>query len=330
MDKVRYGIIGVGRLGRHHLRWVRQTAGAELVGLYDSDAGRAEAVAGEFGCRRFSLPQDLWSQCDALSIVTPTTTHGEIALAAMAAGRHILVEKPIAATLSEADEMIASADRFGVKLAVGHIERFNPAVKALAGYNIRPSFIEAHRLAAFDPRNTDVAVILDLMIHDIDLALHLVKSPVVAIAASAVSVISDTEDIANARLTFANGAVANLTASRISLQAMRKLRIFQGSGYFSLDLAEKRADLYRLLDNTPEEGETALPLGASGKKIGYRQRGDRTVDMLGAEIQSFVDAVRGDGPVAVSGREGRDALEVALRIIDESKKAAGLIRAHDE
>ena len=302
----------------------------ELAGIFDINTDRAKEIASENGCPAFATFHELLDKCEALSVATTTTSHCEVALEAIAAGKHVLVEKPIAATLAEADRIINAAEKRGVKLSVGHIERFNPAVKALDDYTIRPSFIEAHRLAAFNPRGADVAVVLDLMIHDIDLALHLVKSPVKSIAASAVNIVSDTEDIANARVTFENGAVANLTASRISLQAMRKLRIFQSSGYFSLDLAKKQADLYRMLDQEPAAGEFAMPLGESGKRIGYLKKGDAAQDMLEAELSAFARAIIDDTPVAVTGREGREALAVALEVISESKKAAQAFKAHGE
>ncbi len=327
MAKIKYGVIGVGSLGRHHARWAAVLEPFELVGVYDQITSRAQDAAEEFHCRAFASIPELVSACEAVSVAVSTTSHCDVALPAIAAGRHLLIEKPISATLDQADRIVAAAEAAGVTLAVGHIERFNPALLALEGYSLKPRFIEAHRLAPFNPRGADVAVVLDLMIHDIDLALHLIQSPVERIDASAVSVISDTEDIANARLTFANGAVANLTASRISLHPMRKMRIFQSSGYFSLDLAEKQADLYRLLDGAQREDELAVPLGLSGKNLGYRKAGDKGLDMLQAELTAFAAAIRGERPVAVSGREGRAALAVALAVIEQSQKARNQMQA---
>ncbi|MEZ5359907.1 MAG: Gfo/Idh/MocA family oxidoreductase [Candidatus Zixiibacteriota bacterium] len=329
MDKIKYGVIGVGGLGQHHARWASRIDAIEFAGIYDIDIARAEKIAGDIGCKLFTSMDELLAQVDAVSVVTTTTSHCEVALKVIHAGKHLLIEKPIAATLEEADRIIAAAEAKGVKLTVGHIERFNPALHGLDDYALRPSFIEAHRLAAFNPRGADVAVVLDLMIHDIDLALHLIKSPVKTIAASAVAVVSDSEDIANARLTFENGAVANLTASRISLQPMRKLRIFQGLGYFSLDLAKKQADLYRILDDKAVTGEFVLPLGESGKKIGYVKKSGDDKDMLEAEISAFVNAVKNNTDVIITGNEGRAALAVALQVISESKKAAELFRTHE-
>ncbi|NMC44382.1 MAG: Gfo/Idh/MocA family oxidoreductase [candidate division Zixibacteria bacterium] len=328
MNTIKYGVIGVGSLGRHHARWAGMLEGVELVGVYDRLPERAAQVAAEQRCRAFPAAEALTEACDALSVAVTTSDHCDIALKVIEARRHLLVEKPIAATLEQADRMVAAAEAAGVILMVGHIERFNPAVTALAGYDLSPRFIEAHRLAAFNPRGADVAVVLDLMIHDIDLVLHLIKSAVERIDASAVAVVSDTVDIANARLTFANGAVANLTASRISLRPMRKLRIFQSSGYFSLDFTEKQADLYRMLAGAPQEDELAVPLGLSGRNLGYRKAGDKSQDMLQAELAAFVDAVRGNRPPAVTGREGRDALAVALAVIEQSRQASGRSEMH--
>ena len=327
MNKIRYGVIGVGALGKHHARWAKAIDAYSLAGVYDINQDKANAVAAEIDCRAFPSLETLFEQCDAVSVAVTTSAHMEVALKAIEAGKHLLVEKPIATTLDEADHIIAAADARNVILMTGHIERFNPAVLALRDYDIRPHFIEAHRLAAFNPRGADVAVVLDLMIHDIDLVLYLIKSKPKAIAASAVGVVSDTVDIANARITFANGAVANLTASRISLKPMRKLRIFQSSGYFSLDLAEKQADLYRLLDGTPVPGELAVPLGLSGRQLGYQKAGDPQLDMLRAELESFAEAINNNRPAPITGHDGREALAVALAVIEESRKAAELLAA---
>ncbi|MBN2227345.1 MAG: Gfo/Idh/MocA family oxidoreductase [candidate division Zixibacteria bacterium] len=315
MDNVRTAVIGVGHLGRHHARWYDNIKDAELVGVYDTDREKAIRVGAEYGVVAFEQLTDLFGQVDAVSVVVPTSRHYEVASQLLANGIHCLVEKPITATVDEARKLTALAKEHHVLLTVGHIERFNPAVQALKKHRISPRFIEAHRLAAFDPRGTDVAVIFDLMIHDIDLALHLIGSPVTRIEASAVSVISGTDDIANARLTFADGAVANLTASRISLRPMRKLRIFQKSGYFSLDLAEKRADVYRLADgtNTDEIG-MRIPLGKSGHEIVYSKEGSRDDDALANELRAFVKAVQEGGPVAVTAEEATEALRVASEI----------------
>jgi predicted dehydrogenase len=316
MNRVKTGVIGVGSLGRHHARWLSKLESSEYVGCFDSDASRAKQIAGEVGGTAYTSLDELLSQVTAVSIAATTSAHFDIAGKALARGVHCLIEKPVTATLREAHELKRIAVNSKCKVSVGQIERFNPAVQAIVAEGVRPSFIEAHRLAAFNPRGTDVAVILDLMIHDIDLALFLVKSPVKDIQSAAVSVVSGQVDIANTRLTFDNGAVANLTASRISLTEMRKVRLFQPSLYCSLDLARKEADLYRL-GNPGELLETAgmrLPLGTSGRDIIYQKITDSGKDMLGAELEHFLASIIGDKPVAVSLDEGISALTVALEV----------------
>ena len=314
MRKVKTGVVGVGSLGRHHVKWLGRAAGSELVGLYDIDREKAGRLAEEHGVRVFESLDELADSGQAASVVVPTSAHFQVASRLIERGVSCLIEKPLAATMAEATELQALAEDSGVKVTVGQIERFNPAVRALADDDVRPSFIEAHRLASFDPRGTDVAVVLDLMIHDIDLALMFVRSKVVDIRASAVAVISDQADIANARLTFDNGAVANLTASRISLRPMRKLRIFQRSGYYSLDLAARQADLYSLAGQGDKIDGMRVPLGNSGREIVYRKRPDTGEDMLSAEIESFLHAVIEDRPVAVPLSEAAEALRVALEV----------------
>lgn len=313
MRKIKTAVVGVGALGKHHLRWIAQLHNAELVGLFDSDRERAESYAKEYNTTAFSSIDKIADSAEAVSIAVTTSAHYEVASQLIKRGVHCLIEKPVTSTHAEALDLIQLGHKHGVKVAVGQIERFNPAVQALSAYDIRPSFIEAHRLAAFDPRGTDVAVVLDLMIHDIDLVLHFVKSPLVDIQASAVAVVSEHPDIANARLTFKNGTVANLTASRISLKPMRKFRIFQPSGYFSLDLAVKQADVYRLATGSDDHG-MRVPLGKSGKDILYVKKADSGKDMLGAELESFLDAVINDSSVAVSLEEATEALRVALEV----------------
>ena len=314
MKKIKTAVVGVGSLGRHHLKWLAQLERSELVGLYDIDRDKAAQFAAEYGVTAFESLEALAKTAEAASIVATTSAHYDIASQLLDSGLHCLIEKPITPALDQAARLQELAEKRGVKVTVGQIERFNPAVRALAGIDVQPSFIEAHRLAAFDPRGTDVAVVLDLMIHDIDLALMFTGSEVVDVQASAVAIISDQADIANARLTFANGAVANLTSSRISLKPMRKLRIFQKSGYYSLDLAQKQADLYRLAGSgEPVEG-MRVPLGKSGKDIIYTKKPDSGEDMLGAELGAFVDCILDNKPVAVTVAEATEALRVALEV----------------
>ncbi len=314
MSKLKTGVVGVGALGQHHLRWYGRLEHSELVGLYDTDSIRAAQLAAEYSIADCDSLQSLAEQIDCASVVVPTSDHHAVASVLIEHGVHCLIEKPVTATYEQGLELKRMAIEKGVKLTVGQIERFNPAVQALVDMNVRPSFIEAHRLAAFNPRGTDVAVILDLMIHDIDLTLMLIDSPIADIQAAAVAVISDKPDIANARLTFDNGAVANLTASRISLGAMRKLRIFQRSGYYSLDLAKRQADFYSLAEpDQPAEG-MRIPLGDSGKDVIYRKCPDTGQDMLGAELEAFLEAIVGDRDTVVPMDQGLEALRVALEV----------------
>jgi predicted dehydrogenase len=314
MKKLKTAVVGVGSLGRHHLKWLSQLDQSELVGLYDLDHDRAAKYAAEYNITAFDSLDALADAVDAASIVVTTSAHYEVAALLISKGVHCLIEKPITPTLDEALKLQELARALGVKVTVGQIERFNPAVLSLSRIDVQPSFIEAHRLAAFDPRGTDVAVVLDLMIHDIDLALMFTRSTVVDIAASAVAVISDQVDIANARLTFANGAVANLTSSRISLKPMRKLRIFQKSGYYSLDLAAKQADLYRLASGADPVDGMRIPLGKSGKEIVYTKKSDTGQDMLGTELGAFLISIIDETPLAVSIEEATEALRVALEV----------------
>lgn len=314
MKKLKTAVVGVGSLGRHHAKWLAKLEQSELIGVYDLDRKKAELCAREYRVTPFESLDAVAQAAEAVSIVVTTSAHFEVASRLIDQGIHCLIEKPITPSLDEASRLKDLARERGVKVTVGQIERFNPAVRALADLNVRPSFIEAHRLAAFDPRGTDVAVVLDLMIHDIDLALMFTRSKVANIQASAVAVVSDEADIANARLTFENGAVANLTASRISLHQMRKLRIFQKSGYFSLDLAQKQADIYRLAGTDDKADGMRVPLGKSGKDIIYTKKTDTGEDMLGAELAAFLDSVLHDSPVAVTLDEATEALRVALEV----------------
>lgn len=314
MQKLKTAVIGVGSLGKHHLRWFSQISQSQLVGFYDIDPEKSKKYSEEYNVTAFGSVDEVAESADAVSIAVPTTAHFEVASTLIEKGVHCLIEKPVTATLEEAKQIKSLAEQHNVKVSVGHIERFNPAVQALSGIEIHPSFIEAHRLSAFDPRGTDVAVVIDLMVHDIDLVLHLIKSKVKEIQASAVAVVSEQVDIANARLTFENGAVANLTASRISLQGMRKLRIFQKSGYYSLDLAQKQADLYRMADGAEQTEGARFPLGKSGKDVLYVKKADNGKDMLESELKAFLDCIINDTAPAVSVAEATEALRVGLEI----------------
>lgn len=314
MSRIKTGVVGVGHLGRHHLRWLSQLPDSDLIGLFDTDRDKAERYAKEYNVKAFNSLKEMAAEVEAVTIVVPTTEHFKTAAFFIENKIACLIEKPVTATIDEAKELSRLATENKTVVTVGHIERFNPAVRALEAHEVSPAFIEGHRLASFDPRGTDVAVVLDLMIHDIDLALNFVGSEVVDIQASAVAVISEQVDIANARLSFANGTVANLTASRISLQSMRKMRMFQKSRYYSLDLAAKQADVYRLAVPGDNAEGMRVPLGKSGRDILYKKHVDDGKDMLGAELAAFLSSAKGECPVVVTIDEAASALRIALEI----------------
>lgn len=323
MAPIKVAVIGVGHLGRCHALAYAQCPQAQLVGLLDADESRARNQGQELDVPVVTDLDELLTNVDAVSVVVPTLAHHSIAKKCLQRGVHVMVEKPISTTLEEADDLIDGAQRAGVILQVGHIERFNPAFLAVAKRNLDPMFIESHRLAPYTPRGADVAVILDLMIHDIDLALSLVPGSVSGVQAVGVGVLSASEDIANARLTFSNGTVANLTASRISPKAMRKMRLFQRDSYVSMDFLNRSVEIYRLQSRESTVKEADQPLGAlAGTAL--QERGQWVVcerpqleqkDALAMELHSFIDCIRkGDRPV-VSGQDGREALALALKVM---------------
>jgi predicted dehydrogenase len=305
-------VVGVGRLGGIHARILSQMEGVTLVGVHDSDLTRAQEVANEYGCRALATPEPVFAECDAVVVAVPTTDHHSVTVAALQAGCHTLVEKPLAPSLDEADDMIAHAQAANRLLAVGHVERFNPIIRASRGLVQNPRFLSCIRLARFQPRGTDVAVTLDLMIHDIDLVLGLVDSPVSSFQAIGVPLITGTVDMANARLTFENGAIADVSASRVSAQPTRQLRVFQESGYLSLDLAAGRGEFLR---RRMPPRLSADPAEASLADFVERTElhGDGS-EPLRVELEAFVEAIAGKTSGIVTGPEGRDALAVALNI----------------
>ncbi len=324
MKTLKIGVIGVGHLGRLHVQNYKLMPEVDLVGIYDLDFDRCRQVAAEFQVAAFQHLEQLLERIEAASVVVTTRNHFEITQACFERGIHCLVEKPITSTLAEADALIDLAKRQDLILQVGHIERFNPAIVVLNDLELRPLFIESHRLASFNPRGTDVAVVLDLMIHDIDIILHLVKSPVVTIDASGVAVVTDEVDIANARVGFANGCVANITASRISQTKMRKMRLFQRNAYIGIDFLQKFSEIYRLVDSTEHQiqpNQIPIEMGqldqfGKMKKIIYERRQIEEANALKMELESFLEAVRHHRRPAVSGEEGREALRVAIEITD--------------
>lgn len=306
------GVIGVGALGSHHTRHLATLPGTALVGVHDLDPVRATEVAGQYNTRAFPDLDQLLGRVEAVTIAVPTPAHAEIGVRALEAGVSVLMEKPLAVTLEEADRLVAAAHRSGVFLQVGHIERFNRAVRAAQPYLSEPRYMESMRLSPFQPRGTDVAVILDLMIHDLDLVLHLVGGqPATDVRASGVAVLSPHLDMANARVEFANGAVANVTASRMARDRIRKLRIFETTGYFSLDLATGTGDYMRLRpDWKPSPG---VKLEDIVERIVLEAP---EADALRLELESFVRVATGEERSGVTGEEGRAALALALQVVE--------------
>jgi predicted dehydrogenase len=304
------GVIGVGALGRHHARHLSTLPEARLVGVYDTDRERAAAMAGELQTRAFGELDALLREVRAVSVAVPTAVHADVGLHALGRGVPVLMEKPLAATLDEADALLGAARRHGLQLQVGHIERYNRALRAAEPFLEGPRYIESQRLAPFQPRGTDVAVVLDLMIHDLDLVLYLTGGQeATEVRASGLSVLSSHLDIANARVEFANGAVALATASRVSRDRVRKLRLFQPNGYLSLDLASGGGEFMRL------RPEWQPGTGAQLSDVVERVVLDAPeADALRLELQSFVRSVQGERAVVVSGEQGRAALALALRV----------------
>jgi predicted dehydrogenase len=317
---LRVGVVGVGHLGRHHARVYSALPSCELAGVYDVDAGRARAVADEFGTRATDGLSELIERADAVSIAVPTTAHREVALACLEAGVHVLIEKPIASDLEEAEAIVSAASRRGLVVQVGHVERFNPAIRAALAVLSEPRFIEAHRLGIFVPRGTDVAVVLDLMIHDIDLILSAVGSEVAWIDAVGIPVLSPSIDIANARIRFEDGCVANVTASRVSREKVRKIRFFQADAYITVDCLAPAVEVFRRRD-VPEQTLWAIASGEiPGGLTDVVDHETLTLDEgepLRLELESFVDAVTTGSRPVVSGEDGLKALKVVLEILDQ-------------
>lgn len=306
---LRVGVIGTGAMGRNHVRVLASLPGAELVGIHDVLASAAEAAAREHGARVFARLPDLLGEIEAAVLATPTTLHAEMGCQLLGRGLHVLVEKPLAGSLEEADRLAAQAAAAGRVLAVGHVEFFNPAVQALLGLGIPPGFVEVQRLAVFTPRSLDVDVVLDLMIHDLQILHALDPAPVREVRATGIAVLSPRVDIANARVELASGCVANLTASRVSAERVRKLRSFLPSRYYSLDYHAQQIHGYRL-----EQGD-------SGRRIVPDNLAVRQAEPLRRELESFVAACRGEPAPLVGGREGRQALETALAVVDAIGRA---------
>lgn len=330
MKKIKTGVIGTGHLGSLHVKMLKNIEQAEMVGVYDASAEKAAACANEHGVKIFPEMESLLTECQAVSIAVTTTAHYEVAMKCLEAGLDVFIEKPVTATIEEAEKLVAFARTKGKIIQVGHIERFNPAILAVEGYHLNPKFIQTDRLAQFNPRGTDVAVVLDLMIHDIDIILSLVKSEVVKVEASGIAVVSPTTDIANCRIEFENGAVAVVTASRISQKKMRKMRLFQKDNYITLDFNTGTTEIYRLV--APGDKTTAafsfgtIGIGENAKSIVYEQAEAPKVNALEYELSLFIKAVADRTEPVVSGEDGLKALRVAHMIGEKIEESVGKIR----
>ncbi len=329
MNNLRFGIVGVGHLGRLHVRLFKEAEDADLVGVFDLEREKCQVVAEESGVKCFDSLDQLLENVDAVLVVTTTKSHYDIVKRAFEKNKHVFVEKPITEKIWQAEELVEIAEEKELVFQVGHIERFNPALISLEKYKLEPMFIQTDRLAQFNPRGTDVAVVLDLMIHDIDIILSLIKSKVVDIRASGVAVVSDSIDIANARLEFENGAVANVTASRISQKKMRKMRMFQRDAYISLDFITGTSEIYRLL---PKEGELPeefisygeMGVGEKKKNVIYEQPETPEINAMKHEHALFIRAVKEKSKPIVSGKDGLRALKIARDIIEAIEEKTGL------
>lgn len=324
---MKVSVVGTGHLGTIHTKLWANNSFVELVGLYDSEFDKSDKLAKEFNCKAFESLDEAIANSDCITIAVPTSLHFEIARKCIEAGIHCFIEKPITSTYEEAMHLIELAKKHNVIIQVGHVERFNPTLLAVKEMELNPRFIEAHRLAQFKPRATDVSVILDLMIHDIDIMLWLIKSNVSKIDSNAVSVLTNTPDICNARITFENGAVANLTASRISAHPMRKMRIFQQNQYISFDFAEQNVEIFKIVDNSENISSDGIPAtmlgtldaGLKNRKIIYQKPLIPKINAIQEEQISFINAVTNNLPVAVSADDAAEALLIAEKIAQQVK-----------
>ena len=315
---LKIGVFGVGHLGKFHLNNWREIPGVELVGFFDPNDQQAQDVEQKYGLQRFTDIDSLINACDAVDIVAPTDHHFHLCQHAIRAGKHVFVEKPLAETLEEARELVKLAQESGIKCQVGHVERFNPAFVAVKDLGLQPLFIEVHRLAQFNPRGTEVSVILDLMIHDIDIILSLVKSDVRSISASGVAVLTETPDIANARIEFHNGCVANLTSSRISMKKMRKMRLFQKDAYIGIDFLEKKAEVIQMdLGEDPNAFTFDIPTPDGSKSIAIRNPNVTDSNAIKEELIAFKRSIEENSRPIVNETDGLNAMDVAHRILEK-------------
>jgi predicted dehydrogenase len=328
---LKVGVFGVGHLGKFHLNNWKQIPTVELVGFFDPNNEQAAEVEKTYGIKRFMDEAELIAAVDAIDVVTPTHLHFAVCEMAIKMGKHVFVEKPMANTIEEGKAIMHMVKEANVKLQVGHVERFNPAFTALKNETLKPLFIEVHRLAQFNPRGTEVSVILDLMIHDIDIILSIVKSDVKNISASGVAVLTDTPDIANVRIEFNNGCVANLTSSRISMKKMRKIRLFQKDAYIGIDFLEKNTEIIKL--KQPEESDAFsfdIETHQGTKTIAISNPVVEEGNAILSELSSFVESIEKDEPTVVNEIDGYLAMEVAHQILDKISKSASVVNQSAE
>jgi predicted dehydrogenase len=318
----RIGVFGVGHLGKIHMKCLQLLPEVyEIVGFFDPNDEQAAAAEATYGIPRYSTADELLAAVEVVDIVTPTITHFEMAKRAISAGKHVFIEKPVTETVEQAEDLLKLTQEYGVKVQVGHVERFNPALLSLGDHQLNPMFIEGHRLASFNPRGTDVSVVLDLMIHDLDIILSLVDAEVTALSASGVAVVSKSPDICNARIEFSNGCVANLTASRISIKQMRKLRLFQKDAYISMDLLDKQAQVIRMEDEPGEDSEGGmqfeLPTPDGPRFLRVEQPTIEPVNAIKMELETFADSIRKNIAPKVPLKDGYEALRLAEWIMQD-------------
>lgn len=316
---LKIGVLGVGHLGRIHVKCINLVEDLELVGFFDPNDNNAKLITENHDIKRFETVEALLEAVDAVDIVTPTTTHFELAKQAIEKGKHVFIEKPITETPEQAKTLLSLMKKHKVKVQVGHVERFNPAMLALEESMLNPMFIEVHRLATFNPRGTDVSVVLDLMIHDLDIILNLVKSPVKSVQATGVAIVSHTADLSNARIEFENGCIANVTASRLSLKQMRKVRMFQKDGYISLDFLTKKAEIVRLFDISEKDKLGDKPLieieTQKGRKLIQMEMPEiKPVNAIQMELATFTESIIKDTIPKVTLEDGYRALDLAYQI----------------
>lgn len=321
------GVFGVGHLGKFHLNNWKEIAGVKIIGFFDPNNDIAKEVVEKYNIKRFTDENKLIDACDMIDVVVPTDRHFDICMNALRKGKHVFVEKPLANTMQEAKDLMQMAREANVKVQVGHVERFNPAFLALKDVTMKPMFIEVHRLSQFNPRGTEVSVILDLMIHDIDIVLSIVKSGVKNIHASGVAVMTDTPDIANVRIEFNNGCVANLTSSRISMKKMRKMRLFQKDAYIGIDFLEKKTEIIKLREAKDKDAfffDLETPNGTKSISVSTPEIPDGNAIKM--ELEAFVDSIVNNKPTVVSEIDGYLAMEVAHQIIDKITTTNRLVK----